>query len=102
MRLVISFAALALATAASAQDAMSRPMMSDACRTEVMNLCPATGDRDARRACMMANRDKLSDGCKKEMAAMRAARQAARGGSNGDMSAPGAMSGDLQPAPPPQ
>jgi hypothetical protein len=39
------------------------------------------------------------------MAAIRAARQAARGG-NGDMSAPramsGAMSGDPQPAPPPQ
>lgn len=105
MRLILSLAALALATAASAQDAAPRPMVSDACRTEIMNLCPATGDRAARRTCMMANRDKLSDGCKKEMAAMRAARQAARGG-NGDMSAPGAMSGamsgDPQPAPPPQ
>jgi len=101
MRLILSFAALALATAASAQNASPRPMMSDVCRTEIMSLCPATGDRDARRTCMMANRDKLSDGCKKEMAAMRAARQAARGG-NGDMSAPGGMSGDPQPAPPPQ
>ena len=72
----------------------------DACRIEVMNLCPATGDRDARRACMMASRDKLSDGCKKEMAAMRAARQAARG--NGDMAAPGAMSPDPQSSPNPQ
>ena len=101
MRRFFSFVALALATAASAQDATPRPMMSDPCRTEIMNLCPATGDRNARRTCMMANRDKLSDGCKKEMAAMRAARQAARGG-NGDMSVPGAMSGDPQPAPPPQ
>ncbi len=101
MRLFISFAALAFATAAGAQDAAPRPMMSDACRTEIMNLCPVTGDRQARRTCMMANRDKLSDGCKKEMAAMRAAREAARG-SGGDMSAPGAMSGDPQPAPPPQ
>ena len=105
MRRVCSFVALALATAAIAQDATPRAMISDPCRTEIMNLCPATGDRNAQRACMMANRDKLSDGCKKEMAAIRAARQAARGG-NGDMSAPramsGAMSGDLQPAPPPQ
>ena len=101
MRRVLRFVALALTTAASAQDATPRPMMSDLCRTEIMNLCPATGDRDARRTCMMTNRQKLSDGCKKEMAAMRAARQAARGG-NGDMSAPGAMSGDPQPAPPPQ
>jgi len=101
MRLVISFAALMLATAAGAQDTAPRPMMSDTCRTEIMNLCPATGDRNARRQCMMASRDKLSDGCKKEMAAMRAARQAARGG-NGDMAAPGAMSGDPQPASTPQ
>lgn len=105
MRLFLSLATLTLATAASAQDASPRPMLSDACRTEVMNLCPATGDREARRTCMMASRDKLSDGCKKEMAAMRAARQAARSG-NGDMSAPGAMSGtmsgDPQRAPTPQ
>ena len=101
MRVVLSFAILAIATAAAAQDAPRRPMLSDTCRTEVMNLCPATGDRDARRTCMMANRDKLSDGCKKEMAALRAARQAQRGGS-GDMSAPGAMSTDPQPAPQPQ
>lgn len=99
MRLVLSFAALALATAASAQDA-PRPMLSDSCRTEVMNLCPATGDRGARRACMMASRDKLSDGCKREMAALRAARQANR--ANGDMAAPGAMTTDQQPAPQPQ
>ena len=97
MRLVLTFATLALATAASAQNAAPRPMLSEACRTEVMTLCPATGDRDARRQCMMASRDKLSATCKTEMAAMRAARQAARGG-NGDMAAPGAMT----PAPQPQ
>jgi hypothetical protein len=96
MRLVASFALLALATAATAQTAPPRPMISQACRTEVMTLCPATGDRDARRTCMMANRNKLSDGCKKEMAAMRAARQAARGG-NGDMAAPGAMTPGAPP-----
>ncbi len=99
MRLIVSFAALAIATAASAQDA-PRPMLSAACLAEVMNLCPATGDRDARRACMMANRDKLSDGCKKEMATLRAARAANR--ANGDMAAPGAMSTDQSPAPKPQ
>ena len=99
MRLMLSFAALAIATAASAQDA-PRPMLSDACRAEMTNLCPATGDREARRACMIASRDKLSDGCKKEMAALRAARQARR--ANGDMTAPGATSTDQGPAPKPQ
>lgn len=97
MRLLLTALLAGSAAAASAQTAAPRAMLSEACRTEVMKLCPATGDREARRACMMANRDKLSDGCKKEMAAMRAARQAARGG-NGDMAAPGAMT----PAPQPQ
>ena len=100
MRFVVSFSLLALATAASAQNAASRPMLSDACRAEVMKLCPATGDRDARRTCMMANRGKLSDGCTKEMAAARAARQGTRG--NGDMAAPGAMTTAPQPTPKPQ
>jgi hypothetical protein len=98
MRLVFSFAALALATAASGQNATQRPMLSEACRTEIMSLCPPTGDRNARRTCMMTNRDKLSEGCKKEMVAIRAALQATRGVGNGDMSAPGAMT----PAPQPQ
>ncbi len=99
MRLIVGFAALALATVASAQNA-PRPMMSDGCRSEIMTLCPATGDRTARRACMMASREKLSDGCRKEMADLRAARRASR--SNGDMAAPGAMTTDQQPAPQPQ
>lgn len=99
MRLMLSFAALAIATAASAQDA-PRPMLSDACRAEMTNLCHATDDRKSRRACMMASRDRLSDGCKKEMAALRAAREAKR--ANGDMAAPGAISTDQGAAPKPQ
>lgn len=97
MRLITSFALLGLATAASAQNALPRAMLSEVCRAEVMKLCPRTGDRDARRACMMASRDKLSADCQKEMAALRAARQGARG--NGDMAAPGAMTTNPQPAP---
>lgn len=99
MRLVLSFTALALALAgaASAQTSPPRSMLSDACRAEVMKLCPRTGDRDARRACIMASRDKLSADCQKEMAVLRATRQGAR--SNGDMAAPGAMTTNPQPAP---
>ena len=100
MRLIASFVLLALATAANAQNAPPRPMLSEACRAEVMKLCPPTGDRDARRACMIASRDKLSADCQKEIAAARAARQGARG--NGDMAAPGAMTTDPQPAPQPK
>jgi hypothetical protein len=99
MRLVITFGALALATAAVAQDAPPRPMMSDACRAEVQKLCPvaADGDRRARMQCVMASQDKLSDGCKKEMADMRAARDKMRAERGGDMTPP-----PSDGAPPPQ
>jgi hypothetical protein len=89
------------AVAAIAQDAATpRPMLSDACRAEVQTLCPATGDRTARRQCMMTNRDKLSDGCKTEIAqrmqAMRATRQ------NGETPPPPADNATTPPPPPQQ
>jgi hypothetical protein len=96
MRLLFAFLLIGSAAAVSAQNAAPRPMLSDACRAEVMKLCPANGDRTARRTCMMASRDKVSADCPKEMAAARAARQAARGGS-GDMAAPGAMTPGSDP-----
>jgi hypothetical protein len=94
MRIVFFVAALGVSSASIAQDAPMRPMLSDGCRTEMQALCPATGDRDARRQCMMANRDKISAPCKAELMKMRAARQSMRG--NGDMAAPGAMSTEPQ------
>ena len=96
MRLIPSFAALAIATAAGAQTA-PRPMLSAECRTEIMKLCPKAGDRAARRQCIMANHDKISEGCKTELKAMRAARGGGRTGGSGDMAAPGAMT--TEPAP---
>jgi hypothetical protein len=71
--------------------------VSDTCRAEVQKLCPQTGDRTARRQCMMSNRDKLSEGCKSELRAAMEARRGARGGGTGDMAAPGAMKVDPQP-----
>ena len=99
MRLPIVMVGLFAATAAVAQDAPPRPMMSDACRAEIQKLCPvaADGDRRARMQCVMASQDKLSDGCKKEMADMRAARAKMRAERGGDMTPP---PGDG--APPPQ
>jgi hypothetical protein len=42
-----------------------------ACRGDLKTLCAnAKGDRQALRQCMMANREKLSEGCKAAMAAM--------------------------------
>ncbi|MES2288323.1 MAG: hypothetical protein V4530_01190 [Pseudomonadota bacterium] len=78
---------MAAATAAAAQDAPRRPMLSDACRAEVEKTCPigADGDRRARMQCVMASQDKFSDGCKKEFADMRARMQQMReqrGGGN--------------------
>ena len=94
MRLVLTFSALAFATAAGAQTA-PRPMLSTECRTEIMTLCAKADDRAARRQCMMANRAKISDGCKSELKAMRAARQGMGGGNrmggSSDIAAPGAM-----------
>ncbi len=100
MRIIIFTAALSIGAAALAQDTAPRPMMSAACREEVMKLCPPGGDRDARRQCMMASRDKISDGCKKEMAEMRAARQASR--KEHDQLSGGAQHGDPMTAPPPE
>ena len=39
-----------------------------ACRDDAQKLCPDKHGPD-RRACMVANKDKLSDGCKSAMAA---------------------------------
>jgi hypothetical protein len=102
MRRIATLLALSCATTAVAQTAAPRPMVSQGCRTEIMNLCPPTGDRGARRECMMAARGKLSEGCAKELIALRAARQGVRMGGNGDMAAPGAMTADPQPVPQPQ
>ena len=100
MRLALSISLLALATAANAQP-MGRPMLSEACRAEVQKLCPAGGERGARRECLMTNRDKLSDGCKGELMKMREAMQKWRADRGGDMAAPGAMSTDGASPPPP-
>lgn len=35
-----------------------------ACKADFEKLCPAAADREARRACVEAHRDKFSDGCK--------------------------------------
>ena len=99
MRFALVTLGLFAATAAVAQDAPPRPMMSDACRAEIQKLCPvaADGDRRARMQCVMASQDKLSDGCKKEMADMRAAREKMRAERGGDMTPP-----PSDGAPPPQ
>ena len=99
MRLILTFACIAIASAANAQTAAPRPMLSEACRTEVLALCPKTEDRAARRQCLISNREKLSAGCKQELVALRGARKDQRSAGNaGDMAAPGAMT----PAPQPQ
>ena len=72
MRPILTASLVAFATAAAAQDAPRRPMMSDGCRTEVMKICAPTGNRAAMRQCMMASVDKFSEPCKAELAKMRA------------------------------
>ncbi|CAN5150989.1 hypothetical protein BH09PSE3_BH09PSE3_17570 [soil metagenome] len=92
MRKMMILMALALGTAAQAQDG-ARPNISPACRTEMQNLCPATGDRDARRACMMDKRDLISAPCKAEIKAAMEARRAAHGAGGGQMG--GQMGGHM-------
>ncbi|MBA3897392.1 MAG: hypothetical protein H0X36_09730 [Sphingomonadaceae bacterium] len=69
---------LLAATAAVAQDAARPASVSPACRQEVMTLCPKTGDREARRACMKEKFASVSPGCRSEIMAARAARRAER------------------------
>lgn len=83
MRFVMLTLGLMAASAAMAQTSPPRPMLSDACRIETMKICPPTGDRGAMRQCIMANRDKFSDGCKKEFADIRARMQQMRMSHNG-------------------
>ncbi|UVO52791.1 hypothetical protein [Sphingomonas sp. SUN039] len=105
MRLPLALIGLTATTAAIAQTPPPRPMLSDACRAEVEKLCPvaADGDRRARMQCVMTSQDKLSEGCKKELADLRAARERMRG----DMRAErekwraGSTGDDAPPPPPP-
>ena len=106
MRLIPIVSMLAFATVAAAQDAPRRPMMSDACRTEVMTVCPPTGDRGAMRQCVVANVAKFSAPCKTELAKMRAMmqqRRQQREGNGGDAT-PSPSSGDngMSSSPTPQ
>ncbi len=78
MRIALFTAAIVLGSAAMAQDAPPRPMLSDACRTEIRAICPPNGDPKARGQCMMANRDKISAPCKAELMKMRAAHKSMR------------------------
>ena len=39
-----------------------------ACGADLQSLCAGAQTREDRRACMMANKDKLSDGCKSFLA----------------------------------
>jgi hypothetical protein len=77
-KLMIAFAATGLAS--SVAQAGPAAGVSQACRTEVQTLCPKTGDKQARRACMMEKRGQVSEGCRAEIRAarekLRAAKQA--------------------------
>jgi hypothetical protein len=76
IKMILAAALLAgSAVTAFAQDAGAPPpgggrMM--ACRADMQKFCADKSGPD-RRACMMANKDKLSDGCKSAMAARMAA-----------------------------
>ena len=70
----LAVALMMVSGAAMAQEA--RPRLSEACRAEVINLCPKSEDRTARRACMMEKRASISEMCRSEIMAARAARKA--------------------------
>jgi hypothetical protein len=88
-----TFAALALAGAAFAQDPpppggggpapspeiqAARQALREACAADLKANCAGQQGREAMM-CMMQNQDKLSQGCKDAVAKLRAARQAAGG-----------------------
>jgi hypothetical protein len=97
MRKMMFVMATVVGTAAQAAEP-AKPLVSPACRTEVETLCPATGDRDARRACMMEKRGSISAPCQAELKAAMEARRAARAAGGGPDGGPphgdmGGMSG---------
>ena len=73
--LVASFVAAMATTSAQAGPAAG---VSPACRAEIMNLCPKTGDHQARHACMMEKRAQVSEGCRAEIRAAREKLRAAK------------------------
>lgn len=74
--ILITLAAIGLTT--TAVQAGPGAGVSEACRAEVIKLCPKTGDRQARRACMMEKRAQVSEGCRAEIKAAREKLRAAK------------------------
>ena len=74
--LAIVFASAA-GTASFAQGAPAGGGMRAACGADMAKLCPDAAPGDARRQCMTAHKDQLSDSCKSAIAAAMAARHAA-------------------------
>jgi hypothetical protein len=82
MKLTVMVAAATLmmfgAAAAQPGGGQGNPAMAkvrDACAADVAKLCPDKTGQE-RHQCMMANRDKVSDGCKAAAAEMRSMMQA--------------------------
>ena len=71
---VLSFAAavaMIAATAQAQQPAPHNPAMRDACDADIKTHCADAKPGQPTMQCVMKNRDKMSDGCKQAMAAMR-------------------------------
>ena len=82
-------ASLALATAAQAQPKPPphNPAMREACDADIKAVCPDAKPGQPTMQCVMKNRDKMSDGCKKAMAAMGQGQGMGGGMSGGGMPA---------------
>jgi hypothetical protein len=78
---------IALSTTAYAAPAATGGV-SEACRAEVVKLCPKSDDRQARRACMMEKRAQVSEGCRAEIKAAREGRRAAKAAQQSTTTAP--------------
>lgn len=83
------FVLSATATAAFAHPAGGAAVR-EACRADVAALCQGIQPGGGRiRACLRANKDRLSEGCKSAIAALIQARRAARNASPAQPQAPG-------------
>ena len=72
---ILGLALVLASSAASASFAQGAPggALRAACGADLAKLCPDAAPGDARRQCMMAHNDQLSDACKSAIAARRAA-----------------------------
>ncbi|MSO97452.1 MAG: hypothetical protein EXR11_04415 [Rhodospirillaceae bacterium] len=89
--------AIFVSTAQAQQPAPHNPAMGDACAADIKTHCADAKPGQPTMQCVMKNRDKMSDGCKQAMAAMRGQGQGMGQGMGGGNAGPKMGEGGSKP-----